>query len=172
MNPGWALPEKAFQWIEENIPFGSNIVELGSGHGSLRLSKNYQLWSIEHDEAWLNISSNTYIHAEITPFSVNGKKGQWYNSEKIKNTLPSEYALLIIDGPPNSIGRSGILSHLDIFNWNCHVLVDDTHRPNDQKIAYELASQKSLNKIHFTEHYEQTDTQREFVILSPKKVMI
>ena len=54
MSGGWALPDKAFQWIEENIPFGSNIVELGSGHGSMRLSQNYQLWSIEHDEAWLD----------------------------------------------------------------------------------------------------------------------
>jgi len=51
-------------------------------------------------------------------------------------------------------------------------LVDDTHRPNDQKVADELASQKSLNKIHFTEHYGPTDIQREFIILSPKKVMI
>ena len=172
MNLGWTLPEKAFQWIEENIPFGSNIVELGSGYGSLRLSKNYQLWSIEHDEAWLNICSNIYIHAEISKFSVNGKEGEWYNAEKIKSALPNEYSLLIIDGPPSAIGRNGILSHLGIFNWNCYILVDDTHRLADRNIADELASRKSLNRINFTEYYEPTDTHREFIVLSPKEAMI
>ena len=68
MNSGWELPEKAFKWIEENIPFGSNIVELGSGKGTLRLSENYNVWSIEHDEEWLNLSSSI-IHAEIIPYS-------------------------------------------------------------------------------------------------------
>lgn len=168
MNSGWALPEKAFQWIEENIPFGSNIVELGSGHGTSRLTQNYHVWSVEHDEAWLNISSSTYIHAEIIPFSVNGKEGQWYNAGKIKNALPQNYALLIIDGPPSTIGRNGILAFQEIFNWNCHILVDDTHRPHDKIIAEQLSLQKSLNQIHFTEYFEQTDTNREFMILSPK----
>ena len=168
MNSGWALPKKAFQWIEENIPIGSNIVELGSGHGSVRLSEKYNVWSIEHDETWLNISSSTYIHAEIIPFSVNGEKGLWYNAEKIKNALPEEYALLIIDGPPSTIGRNGILAYQELFNWNCYILVDDTHRVEDKFIADELSSQKSLNQKYFTEYFEQNGTNREFIILSPK----
>ena len=167
MRGGWALPDKAFQWIEENIPFGSNIVELGSGHGSARLSQNYQLWSIEHDEAWLGISSGTYIHAEIVPFSINDQKGEWYNPEKFNNSLPEKYALLIIDGPPSAIGRNGILAHQELFNWDCHILVDDTHRPEDKLIAEQLSLQKSLKQISFTEYFEQTDTNREFVVLSP-----
>jgi hypothetical protein len=169
MNLGWALPEKAFQWIEENIPFGSNIVELGSGHGSSRLSQNYQLWSIEHDEEWLNVSMGTYIHAEIIPFSKNGIEGHWYDAEKIKKALPTSYALLIIDGPPSTIGRNGVLAFQEIFNWDCYILVDDTHRPQDRIIADELSTQKSLNQIHFTEYFEQTDTNREFIILSPNR---
>ncbi len=168
MLSGWELPEKAFQWIEKNIPFGSNIVELGSGHGSVRLSENYNVWSVEHDETWLNISSNTYIHAEIVPFSVNGIEGLWYNVEKIKHSLPEKYDLLIIDGPPSTIGRNGVLTFQEIFTWNCHILVDDTHRAQEKFIADELSSQKSLNQIHFTEYFEQNDSNREFIILSPK----
>ena len=82
MDSGWSLPKKAFQWIEENIAFGSNIVELGSGHGSIRLTENYHVWSVEHDKQWLNISPSNYIHAEITPYSINGKEGFWYNLKK------------------------------------------------------------------------------------------
>ena len=158
MITGWALPDKAFQWIEENIPFGSNIVELGSGHGSIRLAENYQLWSIEHDETWLGISSGTYIYAEITPFSINNQKGYWYNPEKVKNSLPEQYALIIIDGPPSTIGRNGILAHQEIFKWDCYVMVDDTHRPEDKLIADQLCLEKSLNQISFTEYFEETDT--------------
>jgi hypothetical protein len=172
MNSGWTLPEKAFQWIENNIPFGSNIIELGSGHGSIRLSKNYNLWSVEHDEQWLNISSSNYIHAEIVEFSKDGIEGRWYNPKKITDSLPSEYSLLIIDGPPSTIGREGILANLDIFNWDCFVLIDDTHRSNDKRIANEIMLQKSLNELSFTEYFEPANVNREFVVLSSSKVIL
>ena len=166
MNPGWALPSKAFQWIENNIPFGRNIVELGSGHGSLRLSKNYRLWSIEHDEAWLHISPSNYIHAEIIPYSVNGLEGSWYNPEKIEQALPKEYDLLIIDGPPSSVGRNGVLVYQDLFDWSGYILIDDTHRPQDKLLADQIASEKSLNQIHFSEFFEPADVHRQFTILT------
>ena len=172
MNQGWALPSKAFQWIENNIPFGRNIVELGSGNGSSRLSKNYQLWSIEHDEAWLHTSSSNYIHAEIVPYSVNGLEGFWYNPEKIEQALPKEYDLLIIDGPPSSVGRNGVLVFHDLFDWSGYILIDDTHRAEDKLLADQIASEKSLNQIHFTEYFEPTDVHRQFTILTHFEVNI
>jgi len=172
MNQGWALPSKAFQWIENNIPFGCNIVELGSGNGSSRLSKNYQLWSIEHDEAWLHTSSSNYIHAEIVPYSVNGLEGFWYNPEKIEQALPKEYDLLIIDGPPSSVGRNGVLVFHDLFDWSGYILIDDTHRAEDKLLADQIASEKSLNQIHFTEYFEPTDVHRQFTILTHHEVNI
>ncbi len=170
MNSGWALPNRAFQWIEENIPFGQNIVELGSGEGSSRISKNYELWSIEHNEAWLHTSSSNYIHAEIIPYSVNGSEGSWYNPEKIKQALPKEYDLLIIDGPPSTVGREGVLVHHELFSWSGYVLIDDTHRPQDKLLADQIASEKSLNQIHFTEYFEATNVHRQFTILSQNEV--
>lgn len=170
MNSGWALPNRAFQWIEENIPFGQNIVELGSGEGSSRISKNYELWSIEHNEAWLHTSSSNYIHAEIIPYSVNGSEGSWYNPEKIKQALPKEYDLLIIDGPPSTVGREGVLVHHELFSWSGYVLIDDTHRSQDKLLADQIASEKSLNQIHFTEYFEATNVHRQFTILSQNEV--
>lgn len=170
MNSGWALPNRAFQWIEENIPFGQNIVELGSGEGSSRISKNYELWSIEHNETWLHTSSSNYIHAEIIPYSVNGSEGFWYNPEKIKQALPKEYDLLIIDGPPSTVGREGVLVHHELFSWSGYVLIDDTHRSQDKLLADQIASKKSLNQIHFTEYFEATNVHRQFTILSQSEV--
>lgn len=167
MNSGWELPEKAFEWIEENIPFGSNIVELGSGKGTLRLSENYNVWSIEHDEEWLNLSPSKYIHAEIVPYSKNGREGRWYDPDKIKKALPEHYTLLIVDGPPSAIGRDGLLSFQEIFTWDCHILIDDTHRSEERYIAEEISVCKSLKQIAFTEYFEHTDTNREFIILAP-----
>ena len=163
---GWELPEKGFLWIEENIPFGSRIVELGSGDGSNRLSEHYELWSIEHDENWIGLCPCNYIHAEVKPYSKDGEDGLWYNPEKIKNALPDDYSLIIIDGPPSTIGRRGILSHQELFNWNCYVLVDDTHRPEEKEISDILCAQHSLKQTQFTEFFEKTGVNREFTILS------
>jgi len=168
IHTGWELPEAAFKWIEENIPYGSSIVELGSGHGSSRLSQNYELWSIEHDKDWLNLSSSTYIYADIVPYEKNGETGTWYNPEKIKQGLPREYSLLIIDGPPSSIGRRGIIAFQELFRWDCFIIVDDTHRPEEKIISEYLSEQKSLNKTRIREHFEQNSIEREFTILSPR----
>lgn len=36
---GWAIPREAFEWIYENLPHGSTILELGSGNGTKELGK-------------------------------------------------------------------------------------------------------------------------------------
>jgi hypothetical protein len=38
---GWAIPREAFEWIYENLPHGSTILELGSGNGTKELVKYY-----------------------------------------------------------------------------------------------------------------------------------
>ena len=50
----WMMPERAFEWIEKNIPYGSTILEFGSGKGTERLALNYTIFSIEHNPEWIN----------------------------------------------------------------------------------------------------------------------
>ena len=81
MNQAWMLPEEAFIWIEENIPFGSSIFEFGSGIGSVRLSKNYSVTSVEHDSDRLDIAPVDYIHAPIVENTHSTEVGEigWYD---------------------------------------------------------------------------------------------
>jgi len=163
MISGWVLPEEAFLWIESNIPQGSIIVELGSGHGSIRLSENYEVWSIEHDEGWIGIAPVHYIHAPLVLLSDESEKS-WYDSTIIAAGLPRKYDLLLIDGPTGDIGRSGILSNLDIFSLEVPILVDDVQRDDEMHLALEL-SRISGHSLRIIDCENTDEAIRKFAIL-------
>ena len=80
------LPEKAFKIIEERITQGKNIVELGSGDGTKRLSERYNVISIEHDENWISQLENSHIFAPIIKMKFplhSGKKDGTIYLQKI-----------------------------------------------------------------------------------------
>lgn len=164
MDVGWMLPESAFEWIERHIPIGSTILELGSGYGSHRLSKKYTMYSIEHDEQWVDKFNHTYIHAEI---KEDTEGIPWYDSEVLRNEIPDKYDLLIIDGPPSEIGRIGLLNQIDLFHWDQPVLIDDTHREEEKHIVKQILSKFNLSEQIFSETFEPNNTLREFRILRP-----
>lgn len=123
----WAISEELFDWIIDNIPQGSTILELGSGSGSHELGKMYNVHCIEHNKEWVNKFPNiTYHYAPL--------KDGWYDPEWLGN-LPKEYALLLVDGPPGYIGRTPILNHLDLFNLETVIVVDDSNRDVEKKLA-------------------------------------
>ena len=139
MTNGWMLPSEVFTWLDANIPQGSLILEFGSGNGSLELSKKYELISVEHDEQWLGLSEGTYIHAPIVQNQISNKYSEagWYDLDKLTN-LPSLVDVVLIDGPPGEIGRSGILQFLPHFpecNW---VIIDDTDRRKEKYLAEQI----------------------------------
>ena len=137
MNQDWMLPNEAFNWIEENIPNGSSILEFGSGHGSIRLSENYSVTSVEHNEDWLDIATVNYIHAPIVEnhYSTEvGEKG-WYDASVVVDNFPSKIDLIIIDGPPGFIGRTGILSIIDALSISKWVILDDVDRESESKLC-------------------------------------
>ncbi|MDC1160145.1 hypothetical protein OAT10_00175 [Luminiphilus sp.] len=124
---GWAIGEETFHWIHNNIEYGSTILEFGSGDGSDALSDYYKVHCIEHDMEWVNkFEKINYYHAEI----IDG----WYNPT-VLDKVPNNYSLIIIDGPPGRIGRSGIKSHLDKLNLNVPIIIDDTHRLAERELA-------------------------------------
>ena len=61
MDESWMLPLEAVAFVLEHVEPGSVVVEFGSGHGSQVLSEHFELYSFEHDEAWLSVTSSTYI---------------------------------------------------------------------------------------------------------------
>lgn len=137
---GWVIAPEVYNWIRKNIEDGSTILELGSGTGTIELCKDYTVYSIEHDKRWLDKTPTNYIYAPIK--IQNGLK--WYDVDVLKKELPKSYDLLLIDGPPEAIGRLPILNNLELFDLSVPIIIDDTHRNNETKILNEL--NRELNR--------------------------
>jgi len=141
---GFAIGINLFNWITQNIPQGSTILELGSGTGTHELGKIYDVHCIEDNSEWVNKFDNLiYYHAPI--------KNGWYD-KKFLNNLPKEYSLLIFDGPRGTIGRTKVLENLDLFNLEVPIIVDDTHREVEKNIAEQLISKLGKSFIEIKEH--------------------
>lgn len=137
---GWAIGINLFSWIQDNIPQDGVIVELGSGTGTHELGKFYTVHCVEHNQQWVNKFNNlTYHYAPII--------NKWYDPSFL-NHLPQNYNLLIIDGPPGDIGREGIYDYLDKFNTTIPIIIDDTHREVELRMANYLKNK--LNKKSIT----------------------
>ena len=166
----WMMPIEAFEWIESNIEYGSTILEFGSGKGTKRLCKNYEVYSVEHNVEWLDLAESNYIYAPII-LDENRDAGDeigWYNPNPIRENLPKNISLLIIDGPPAKIGRSGILNHLDIVTECDYILIDDMHRPREYELSQKLAKLCNLKCSHLSKPFTNKGVERRFAILERK----
>jgi hypothetical protein len=131
----FALGRPVIDWIVANFPEGTGILELGSGAGSAHLARHFCVRSVEHDVRYLSLDPYVrYIHAPI----VDG----WYDPERLAAGIREfDYALLIVDGPPGTIGRSKILDHLDLFELShVDVIVDDVQRDAEIELAWKLST--------------------------------
>lgn len=127
----WSITNDLYQWLIKNIPKNSKILEIGSGTGTIELSKHYILTSIEHNPKWINLTDKCkYILSELQ----NG----WYNTTKIKKELKDEiFDVIIVDAPNGSEPRIGFYNNIDLFNIDKvkYIIIDDTHRQTEKKIA-------------------------------------
>ena len=148
----WAIGEGILEAVQNLLTKESNILELGSGIGSKSLAEICIVHSVEHDSRFLNIhDSVNYIHSpivEIKPFSEFGETKS-YDFQIISKNLPKNIDMVIVDGPPENYGRSGLLNHLEIFNENCIWIVDDVLRTKDQKLANYIALHFKLIQYRF-----------------------
>ena len=165
---GWMMPEDAFRWIEENIKENATILEFGSGDGSQRLSKRYDLWSVEHDEAWVGKTQSNYIHAEIISNPWSDRLGEvgWYNPNFL-DSIPSSVELIIVDGPVGTIGRGGILHVLNRLPKFKYLLVDDTDRNVERNLSEKMCEMLNLQLTRIeTSQLKSNGDKRSFDILS------
>jgi hypothetical protein len=134
----WSINVEVFSKIVEILPFGSTILEFGSGASSNILKNFYKVISVEDNKEFLNkYTGFEYIYIE------SDKQGYDYIklNEKLKNI---NYQLLIVDGPNN--GRENIINHLEFIDPNSLIIWDDTQVY--EKYAIEMA--KKLNKKYTT----------------------
>ncbi len=142
-------------WILENIPEGSSILELGSGESTAKLCERYHVRSIEHDPKFVascDPRANCY-HAPL----VNG----WYDPAVVMEAAAAPCDLILVDGPPGA-WRSGIIHNFDLFDWSGWSVWDDTNRPVDlaafnaaqmhmggaRDLTIHQGKEKSFNVIH------------------------
>jgi len=148
---GWAISKELFEWIDKNIPDGSTIVELGSGTGTKELVKKYKVFSIEHDVKWVNlVSESNYIFAPL----IDG----WYDVSIVKNKLPKEYDLVIVDGPIRK-DRINFIKNYQLFKTDIPIIIDDTNRNDDKEMAILLSDKLGKELI------EIIGEEKNFVIL-------
>lgn len=139
---GYAIDKEIFDWMYENIPHGTNVLEFGSGDGSFELSKIWNMYCVEHDSKWVGkYNTINYIYAPIL-------KG-WYSPTSILHGMPIMYSCILIDGPPGYIGRSGILDNLGILDLSVPIIVDDIQRKSDRHIFDTLVTKTEREGIVF-----------------------
>lgn len=134
-----------YNYIRHHLDRDKTILELGSGQVSGLLSLDYNVYSVEHDPKFLYTYPTNYIKAPI--------KGGWYDLDP--GDLPAFYDLLLIDGPPERIGRNGILKNLDLFDLSKPVIVDDTHRRTEQQITAAIAKRKGRKAVTFNDQHKK-----------------
>lgn len=133
---GWSISDELFDWIQDNLQEGKTILELGSGAGTIVLTNYYNVYSIEHDEKWVGLAEkSTYIYAPIVEYDGY----LWYDVEVVKEQLPEKYDLILVDGPPGTIGREGFLKNIHLFNTDVPIILDDTNRSVEAEMASSLA---------------------------------
>ena len=139
-DPVWMLPESAMLWIESTLPDGARILEFGSGHGTDRLARRFEVLSIEHDAAWVGRCSTPCVHAPIEENATSLAAGEqgWYRLSVVLDSIPKDLDLVIVDGPPGSIGRTGLLQSLHALPKGVLMLVDDVHRDAEARLLAAL----------------------------------
>ena len=121
-----------------------HLLEFGSGPSTGLLSRFMRVTSIENDpvHGYRDVGLRFPVNVQHVPF-VDGK------FQLKPEHIPPAYTGLLIDGPIGVLGRSGVLSQLDLLGLNdaarrnIPIFVDDVQREHELKMAIELANMLS-----------------------------
>ncbi len=132
---------------------GDSILEFGAGQGTIELSQDYQVHTIEHDQYWLKFDPLArYVHAPIKnleqPLSCD-PQGLWYDVPSVIDGLPEDYDLMIVNGPNGTVGRSGILTVIDSIDQGIPWIINDTIRADESNLARDISLATGMNEYRF-----------------------
>ena len=133
---GWSIEREVFDFMVETLPRDALVVELGSGAASIELAKQFRLVSYEHDLQFVANAQPPRWNIHHAQLVSDG----WYDSSVVAATIPKSYSALLIDGPPTGARRLKMLNHLDLFDWEALVIIDDLHRGEEKQLASKLAA--------------------------------
>ena len=155
MAAGISISNNCLEYIKELLPVDSVILEMGSGEGTIWLSKaGYKMYSVENQLEWMNKfpEHTTYINCDILPYDdyayqppemlpwVRELQKGWYDPRQLFPNLPESYDFILVDGPGSMWGRAGFYKHIEKFNTDVPIIFDDIHRTHDSEVM-ELVSE-------------------------------
>ena len=148
----WSVGAGILEAVRNLVTKDAVILEFGSGIGSKSLAEICNVFSVEHDENFLNLYDTVnYIYSPLVEMESSPEfmETKSYDFDIIRQKIPSSIDMVIVDGPPEYAGRSGLLSNLSLFNDECIWIVDDVLRPKDQKLANYIALRFGLIQYRF-----------------------
>ena len=124
----FSISRHCWETIRPLIQPGISTLECGSGLSTLLFDAAGAVHTaLEHDARYAAPSASVQL------LSLSGNP-KWYDWEP-----PHAYDLIFIDGPPESIGRGGILRVIEQCTHDRSVIaVDDVHRPAEQQLLSQI----------------------------------
>ncbi len=143
-NAGYAAPDSMFEWLNDNLPQGSKILEFGSGTGTIELTKTFEVTSIEDNEQWMDLApDSTYIYAPLV--------NDWYDWQALEILQDKTFDGIIIDGPYKTEDRIHLIEWMmkypQVFNQARFVIIDDANQLESWHMV-QLVQQLGWTHIH------------------------
>lgn len=151
----WALPADTLLFLSDYIGRvrPKRILEIGSGAstiwtGTFAKEVGASLVSLEHDGSYAEKTRSligqygltgtvSLHHAPLKSVQIDGNAFNWYDHELVAS-LNGPFDLVIVDGPPEATGDMARFPAFPLVESllaeTCLVVLDDTHRDNEQKI--------------------------------------
>jgi hypothetical protein len=139
----WSITKECFDKIIEILPFGSTILEIGSGNSTEILSNFYNMISIESNPEWMYKFKSKYhlVPCKMVKSEIFGETN-WLDVDILTPILQNiNYDLLIVDAGG---ARVGIYDFIHLFKTNIPIIFDDTMNSDYLKCANMVADK--LNK--------------------------
>ena len=142
--PEYANSDELQDWIFNNLPEGSKILEFGSGTGTIKLAEQYEVTSVEDNEEWLYLApDSTYIYAPLV--------NDWYDWQALEILQDETFEAIIIDGPYKTTDRVHLIDWINaypnVFNQSRFVVIDDANDTENWQFV-ELFKQLGWELLH------------------------
>lgn len=142
------------------------VLECSSGVSTVVLAKSLKLigcghvYSLDHDPVFSEKTRDelrrhglsdwaTVIDAPLVGHEINGKKWMWYSLDGLPKNLSVD--LLVIDGPPTSVGYLARYPAGDLLfkflKENATIVLDDANRVDEKKIREMWAKEFSISEV-------------------------
>lgn len=169
-NEPWAMDavyaEHALGLVDEGM---ERVVELGSGESTLLLARYLEergsghVTAVDHLEEfaartrrWVREAGlghrATVVHAPIATVQASGRSVEWYDPDVLADTLPEEIDLLLVDGPPDILGRDARWPAVPVLGDRLApggaILMDDGDRRDETRAALDWHDRLG-GRIHY-----------------------